>query len=68
MGIFQELNDRGITVVMVTHESDIAAYARRNVVMRDGAVLSDRLVARRFAAAEEMAKLTTVHNLAAAEI
>ncbi|MGZ5503174.1 MAG: ABC transporter ATP-binding protein, partial [Chthoniobacterales bacterium] len=36
MGIFQELNDRGITIVMVTHEHDIALYARRNVVMRDG--------------------------------
>src|SRR5213082_1359999 len=34
MGIFQELNGRGITIVMVTHEQDIASYARRNVVMR----------------------------------
>ena len=42
MGIFQELNDRGITIVMVTHEPDIAAYAQRNVVMRDGLVLNDR--------------------------
>src|SRR6184192_4290800 len=41
MGIFQELNERGITIVMVTHESDIAAYARRNVVLRDGLVLND---------------------------
>jgi putative ABC transport system ATP-binding protein len=68
MGIFQELNDRGITVIMVTHEADIAAYARRNVVMRDGLVLSDRPVTQRFAAAEEMAKLTTVDDLATAEI
>ena len=36
MGIFQKLNERGITIVMVTHELDIAAYAKRNLVMRDG--------------------------------
>src|SRR5207248_2646322 len=45
MGIFQQLNERGITIVMVTHESDIAAYARRNVVLRDGLVLNDFAVA-----------------------
>src|SRR5205807_6380990 len=44
MGIFQELNERGITIIMVTHESDIAAYAQRNVVMRDGVVVDDRVV------------------------
>jgi putative ABC transport system ATP-binding protein len=47
MGIFQQLNDRGITIIMVTHESDIASYAKRNVVMRDGLVLDDRLVSQR---------------------
>ena len=47
MGIFQQLNDRGITIVMVTHEQDIAAYTRRNVVMRDGLVRDDRAVERR---------------------
>src|SRR5207302_1071181 len=47
MGIFQELNGRGITIVMVTHESDIAAYAQRNVVLRDGLVLNDFAVAER---------------------
>src|SRR4029077_8167127 len=47
MGIFQELNGRGITIVMVTHESDIAAYAQRNVVLRDGLVLNDFAVAAR---------------------
>jgi putative ABC transport system ATP-binding protein len=47
MGIFQELNGRGITIVMVTHEADIAAYAQRNVVLRDGLVLNDFAVAER---------------------
>lgn len=41
MGLFQELNESGITLVMVTHELDIAAYCRRIVVMRDGKVTSD---------------------------
>jgi putative ABC transport system ATP-binding protein len=40
--LFQTLNDSGITVIMVTHELDIAAYARRSVIMRDGRVLEDR--------------------------
>jgi putative ABC transport system ATP-binding protein len=47
MGIFQQLNERGITVIMVTHEQDIAAYAQRNVVMRDGVILDDHLVSQR---------------------
>ena len=59
MGIFQELNERGITIVMVTHESDIAAYAQRNVVMRDGLVLNDFAVAERRNAVVEMERLAT---------
>jgi putative ABC transport system ATP-binding protein len=43
MGLFQALNDSGITVIMVTHELDIAAYCRRIVIMRDGRVLEDRV-------------------------
>ena len=57
MGIFQSLNDKGITIIMVTHEADIAAYARRNVVMRDGRIVSDRAVTRRLDAALELEKL-----------
>ncbi len=63
MGIFQELNDRGITIVMVTHEPDIAAFARRNVVMRDGLVRSDRPVANRAIASTELAKAPPVDEL-----
>jgi putative ABC transport system ATP-binding protein len=58
MGIFQNLNDKGITIIMVTHEPDIASYARRNVVMRDGRIVSDRAVPRRFDAAVELEKLS----------
>jgi putative ABC transport system ATP-binding protein len=57
MGIFQELNEKGITIIMVTHEPDIASYARRNVVMRDGRIVSDLAVSRRFEAATELQKL-----------
>jgi len=57
MEIFQRLNEEGITVIMVTHEPDIASYARRNVVMRDGRLLSDRLVTQRTNASFELEKL-----------
>ena len=60
MGIFQRHNKRRITVIMVTHEPDIAAYARRNVVMRDGVVKTDRAVTQRFIATDEMEKLGRV--------
>jgi putative ABC transport system ATP-binding protein len=59
MGIFQQLNERGITIVMVTHEQDIANYAERNVVMRDGVVLSDSVVTQPLNAAREIEKVTT---------
>jgi len=58
MGIFQQLNDRDITIVMVTHETDIAAYARRNVIMRDGVVLNDSAVRRRLDAQTELERIT----------
>jgi putative ABC transport system ATP-binding protein len=62
MDIFQKLNDHGITVIMVTHEQDIASYARRNVVMRDGLVKSDRVVSQRLIASEEMAKIGDIDS------
>jgi putative ABC transport system ATP-binding protein len=57
MGLFQELNDAGITIVMVTHELDIAAYSKRVVVMRDGQVISDAKTDDRRFAQQELAKL-----------
>lgn len=57
MGIFQRLNDQGMTVAMVTHELDIARYCRRVIVMRDGLVRSDEAVKDRLIASEELAKL-----------
>lgn len=47
MGIFQGLNDEGVTIVMVTHEADIAMHTKRNVIFKDGTIISDSLVANR---------------------
>ena len=57
MGVFQELNTKGITIVMVTHELDIASYTKRVVVMRDGRIVKDSPVERRLAAGEELRRL-----------
>jgi len=57
MGVFQKLNDEGISIAMVTHELDIARYTKRNVVMRDGRILSDQAVGDRLNAVEELRKL-----------
>ena len=44
MGLFQHLNrDQGITIIIVTHEPDIAEHAKRQIVFRDGTVISDKL-------------------------
>ena len=45
MQVFSELHQQGQTIIMVTHEADIAAHAERTVVLRDGKVESDRLAA-----------------------
>ena len=57
MGLFQELNDSGITIVMVTHELDIATYCKRVIVMRDGKVISDNANGDRRRATEALAAL-----------
>ena len=57
MGVFQKLNDQGITIVMVTHELDIARYTKRNLIMRDGRVVSDVEVTDRLHAESELRRL-----------
>ncbi|TMB14478.1 MAG: ABC transporter ATP-binding protein [Deltaproteobacteria bacterium] len=54
MSIFQELNEQGLTVLLVTHESDIAEHARRVVTFKDGVVLSDVPLGRRRLARDEL--------------
>jgi putative ABC transport system ATP-binding protein len=65
MELFQELNDQGITVVVVTHEPDIAQYAKRVVEVRDGCILRDHAVADRHIAAHDLRE-TAQPELAAA--
>src|SRR5258708_23939643 len=57
MGVFQKLNEQGITIIMVTHELDIAHYTKRNVIMRDGYVVTDTVVKDRFNAETELSRL-----------
>ena len=56
MAIFQELNRKGMTILMVTHEPDIAQYCLREITMRDGRIVGDRPVAGRLDAAAELAR------------
>ena len=55
LAIFQRLNDLGKTVVMVTHEPDVAAHCRRIVRMRDGVIARDELVPQPRRAEDEIA-------------
>ena len=64
MGVFQKLNDEGITIVMVTHELDIARFCRRNLIVRDGRVVSDKPVADRLYADREMKVLREAESAA----
>ncbi len=63
MEIFQSLNEKGITIIMVTHEPDIASYARRNIVMKDGQVRNDQLVVNRLNASSELEKMSATEAL-----
>jgi putative ABC transport system ATP-binding protein len=57
MEIFQQLNDKGITIVMVTHEPDIAQFAKTNIHFKDGKVIANRKVEVRKIASEELGKM-----------
>jgi putative ABC transport system ATP-binding protein len=57
MGVFQKLNDEGITILMVTHELDIAHFCKRNLILRDGQLVSDVQVADRSIAEAELCRL-----------
>ena len=56
MALFQRLNDGGKTILLVTHEPDVACYAKRIIAMRDGAIVSDKPVTGRKRAPEELTK------------
>ena len=54
LSIFQELNDQGITILLITHEHDIAKYAKRNIEVKDGLILNDYLVEERKLAVDDL--------------
>lgn len=55
--LFQQLNDEGITIVLVTHERDFAKFAKRIVELKDGVVISDKIINNRLIATEELEKI-----------
>jgi putative ABC transport system ATP-binding protein len=62
MEIFQSLNDKGLTIVLVTHEHDIAQFARRSLVFRDGKIRRDEPVQKRAIAAEVLKTLPVLEE------
>ena len=64
MGVFQKLNEQGITLVMVTHELDIARYCKRYLILRDGVVVRDEPTQDRSIAEQELAKLKEAETAA----
>ena len=65
MGLFQELNRQGKTIIMVTHEPELAAYTRRIITLRDGELVSDKKVEGQASALEDLAKWKKDHALLA---
>lgn len=55
--LFQQLNDEGITIIMVTHERDFASFAKRIIEMRDGRVIRDSVIKNRMNAEEELKRI-----------
>ena len=69
MGIFQRLNkERGITIILITHEMDIAEYGTRLIRFRDGRIQVDQKIARRRDAEKELAALPPPEDLDEAHI
>jgi putative ABC transport system ATP-binding protein len=64
MSLFQELNEQGITIILVTHEHDVAQYAKRVVEMRDGRIIRDTPVVDRHSAKDDLAHLAPDDALA----
>jgi len=62
MEVFQDLNDRGLTLVMVTHEHDIAQFAKRVMVFKDGKIRKDERVANRPRASEVLETMPTLED------
>jgi len=63
MGLFQQLNGQGKTIIMVTHEPELAAYTRRIITLRDGQLVSDKQVTDRRSALDDLAQWKNDHAL-----
>jgi putative ABC transport system ATP-binding protein len=63
MGLFQELNKQGKTIIMVTHEPELAAYSKRIITLRDGELVSDKEVTERRNALDDLAQWKKDHAL-----
>ncbi len=61
--LFQELNEEGITIILVTHERDFASFAKRIIEIRDGSVVKDFFIKERLNAAVELHKMTSETDL-----
>jgi putative ABC transport system ATP-binding protein len=68
MALFQELNEQGITIVIVTHEPEVALYAKRIVEMRDGRIIRDHAVAGRRRAADDIMNMDAAGDPAGAAL
>ncbi|GBU27139.1 macrolide ABC transporter ATP-binding protein [Treponema sp. R8-4-B8] len=62
MGLFQQLNDMGKTIIMVTHEPELAVYTKRIITLRDGQLVSDKPVTKRRNALEDLASWNNEHD------
>lgn len=62
MGVFQELNNHGITIILVTHEPDVAKFAKRHIVFRDGKIRSDKINANPSVASEVIRDLPVIDD------
>jgi len=62
MEIFQSLNDRGLTIILVTHEHDIAQFAKRSIVFRDGKIRRDAAATDRAVASEVLKTLPVLED------
>jgi putative ABC transport system ATP-binding protein len=62
MEIFQSLNDKGLTIILVTHEHDIAQFTKRSIVFRDGKIRRDDAIRDRANAAETLKTMPTLED------
>jgi putative ABC transport system ATP-binding protein len=62
MEIFQSLNDKGLTIILVTHEHDIAQFSKRSIIFRDGKIRRDEDISDRARAAEALKSMPTLED------